>query len=465
MKEGLNMTRNRQDSLLLVLLGCAIFVFIGVLLERVASSPAAMIDFKAVYYGARCLVEHRDPYQETELLRVYQTAGGEGAATSTDAHRIVDLCVNFPTCLAFIIPFAILPWGPAHVLWMILIAASVILAAFLMWDIGANYSPGVSGLMVCILLAGSEMLLEIGNTAGIAVTFCVIAVWCFLRERFVPLGVLALAISLAIKPHDAGLVWLYFLLAGGPYRKRALQTLVVTVVLALPAILFVWHIAPHWMAEMNSNLQVTSMLGGGNNPGPNVANFSSHGAYLISLQTVFSVFWDSAAFYDPASYLLGGALLVVWLIAVLRSRPSPVKTWLALAAIAALTMLPLYHRQHDTRLLLLTAPACAMLWAEGGAIKWLALIVNLAGALLTGDLTLELLAHFTSPLLASAQGFPGMILTVLLGRPAALILLVIAIFYLWLYVQRAREHSSGDGRNCSGEPGSLDDAPRQALVP
>jgi len=38
----------------------------------------------------------------------------------------------------------------------------------------------------------------------------------------------ALRVSVAIKPHDAGLVWLYFLLAGGVYRKRALQTLLVT---------------------------------------------------------------------------------------------------------------------------------------------------------------------------------------------------------------------------------------------
>ena len=37
---------------------------------------------------------------------------------------------------------------------------------------------------------------------------------------------MCLAISLMLKPHDAGLVWLYFLLAGGIYRKRALQALV-----------------------------------------------------------------------------------------------------------------------------------------------------------------------------------------------------------------------------------------------
>jgi len=44
----------------------------------------------------------------------------------------------------------------------------------------------------------------------------------------VPAGILCFAISLAVKPHVAGMVLLYFLLANARYRKRALQTLAVT---------------------------------------------------------------------------------------------------------------------------------------------------------------------------------------------------------------------------------------------
>jgi hypothetical protein len=35
-----------------------------------------------------------------------------------------------------------------------------------------------------------------------------VAAWCFIKGRFIPAGILCLAVSLAIKPHDAGLVWL-----------------------------------------------------------------------------------------------------------------------------------------------------------------------------------------------------------------------------------------------------------------
>ena len=98
------------------------------------------------------------------------------------------------------------------------------------------------------------MLLALGNTAGLVVGLSVIAAWCFLRERFVFAGILSMAVSLAMKPHDAGLIWLYFFLAGGVLRKRALQTLAVTAVLAVPAILWISHVAPHWPSELHANL-------------------------------------------------------------------------------------------------------------------------------------------------------------------------------------------------------------------
>jgi cell division protein FtsW (lipid II flippase) len=88
----------------------------------------------------------------------------------------------------------------------------------------------------------------------------------FLEERFVWAGILCLAISLAIKLHNAGQVWLYFLLAGGVYWKRALQTLLITAVLGLAAIAWVMPIAPHWMQELHSNIIPSGELRSRNEP-------------------------------------------------------------------------------------------------------------------------------------------------------------------------------------------------------
>jgi hypothetical protein len=233
-----------------------------------------------------------------------------------------------------------------------------------------------------------------------------------------------------------GLIWLYFLLAGGVYRKRAMQTLLVMVAIGLPSVLWVWHVSPHWVQELYSNMLSVSVHGGFNDPGP--ASTGPHGAArMINLQTVISVFRDDPRIYNLASYLICGLLLLVWAFTTLRSRPSPKRAWLALAAIAALSLLPVYHRQYDAKLLLLTVPACAMLWAEGGLIGWIALFVNTAGFVLTGDLSWGILSVFVGNLHLPVTRLCVEILKAVEVFPVPLILLVMGIFYLWVYVSRS----------------------------
>jgi hypothetical protein len=186
---------------------------------------------------------------------------------------------------------------------------------------------------------------------------------------------------------------------------------------------------------LHSNILSTSAHGDLNDPGP--ASLGGHSAAsIIDLQSVISVFRDDPRIYDPVSYLVCGALLLAWLLKTLKSRFSTTSAWLALAAIVPLTLLVTYHRPYDARLLLLSVPACAMLWAEGGPIGWIALAVNTAGIVFTSDIPLSILVILTKNLHAGT-GLPGKMLTVALTRPVPLVLLAMGIFYLWVYVQRA----------------------------
>ncbi|HEY1806476.1 MAG TPA: glycosyltransferase family 87 protein [Terracidiphilus sp.] len=426
--------RARFDGLIWFVLGSLMFVILGCTVGRI--SGASMADFGSVYYGSRCLLQHADPYQQSNLVRTFQADQEVYATASVTVRNVVKICVNLPTMLALVIPFALLPWGPAHLLWMVSIATSFILAAYLMWSIGARDAPVVTGVLIGLFLFESEMLIEIGNPAGIAVSLCVIAVWCFLRDRFVPLGVVCLAIGLVCKPHVAGLVWLYFLLAGSPYRKRAWQTLGVAAVVSLPAIVWAWHVAPHWIAELQANLHSASVHGSTDDPGPASLVPQFHGAIMISLQTVFSVFWDNPRFYNLLTYLVCLPLLLIWAITTVRRRFSHESAWLGLASIAALSMLPLYHRLHDTSLLLLAFPAFATLWLKGGRKSWLALLFTGAGAIFTGDFPVQLLAVQSAHLREYSHGLLGQVLTVLLARPVPLVLLAMGVFYLWVYVRQ-----------------------------
>jgi hypothetical protein len=429
------MTKARLDGLYLVLLGSVAFLLLGVALER--SAPAPLADFKALYYPSRCLIQHHDPYMESEVRRIYEAEGGNRPLDSAKTGQIATENVYPPSALFFMAPFAMLPWGPVHILWIALTAGSFVLASLLIWNLGANYAPIVSGVLIGFLLANSESLLITGNAAGIAISLCVVAVWCFLRERFVPVGIACLAVSLALKPHDAGLVWLYFLLAPGVFRKRALQTLAVTTAISLLAVLWVGHVAPQWMQEWHSNVAAFSVHGGINDPGP--ASTGGHGLdMLVSLQTAISVLWDDPRFYNLVSYLICAPLVLAWGFITLRSRPSTRRAWLALAAITALSMLPVYHRQVDARLLLLTVPACAMLWAEGGRIGRLALAVTTAGLVLTGDIPWAIFFGVASKLHLPATALTGTILMAVQMFPVPLILLAVGVFYLWIYARSGR---------------------------
>ena len=430
------MTKTRLTILLLLSVSSALSVFWGFGVERAARG--IIVDFKVVYLGARCLLEKHDPYNESQLMGIYLAEGGKRPSSSGELYKVrqvVAMQVYFPTAFIYVAPFALLPWEVAHLAWSGLTVVIFTFAAFLIWTLAQDLAPNASFYLLCFLLANCGILFAGGNPAGLAIGLCVIAVWCFLKDKHAYVGVFCFAVSLALKPHDSAFVWLYFLLAGGLLRKRALQALAVTLALALPAILWISYISPHWIPELLGNLSGTSARGGITDPGPSGMS-GSGGGMIIALQTVISVFRDDPRLYNPVTYLIFGSLLLVWMIVSLQARSTSSKHYLALAAISALSMLPVYHRPHDAKLLLLTLPACAMLLHEGGAIGRIALLLNSAAIVLTSDLPLALLAQSTKGLHLSMEG-PAIIPAILLTRPMPLILLVLGTFYLWVYVRRS----------------------------
>lgn len=429
------MNQARRDGLLLLVLGSIVFVVLGVALE--SSVPSRSVDFRVMYYPARCLLQHQDPYNTDQVVRLYRAEGGD-APTDTDKIRLmVSGYVYPPNAFTFSLPFALLPWGQAQVLWQVLIVACYLLASFLVWDLAAQYAPVAAGALICFLLVNSELLLVTSNAAGIVLGLCSIAAWCFLRNRFASAGVLCLAIALLVKPQDAGFVWLYFLLAGSVQRKRALHTLLLTVALGLPSVLWVTHAVPHWPQEWHMNMAVAEARGGTSDPGP--ASLAGHGlAGVINLQSIVSVFADNPRIYNWVSYLVCAPLVVALVFLTLRSRATHTRACIALAAASALTMLPVYHRQYDAKLLLLTIPACILLWVQGGAIGRLAMFVNVAALFITGDLTWAICLGLIKHLPLAPTGFSGWASMALQVFPAPLVLLLMAMFYLWVYAHKTR---------------------------
>jgi hypothetical protein len=414
-----------------LLLGSAAFLSLGVMQSQ-AGFP--LMDFRVVYYSAQCLLHHCDPYSQSDVLRLYAQHADLSSASATD-RLVLGGNPYLPTEFAFTFLFGLMPFGLAQLLWFVLIAGGSILGSFAVWDLSSEYAPEIAAILLCFCLANSGSLLYFGNPAGVAVPLCILAVWCFLRERFVNWGILCLVVSLVLKPQDAGLVWLFFLLSGGPYRRRAVKTLALVVALSVPATLWITHVSPHWVQELRILEQQFFGHGGINNPN------AAHGTLAItSLQPIFSYFWDDPRIYHLLTCIVCAPLLTVWVIVTLKSRPSRANAYFALASIAVLLLLPVYHRQYDAKIIILTVPALALLWSEGGSTRWIALLVSLQGYLLTADLAWTFFAGYLVRkclLQMNESGNFGPTMTPLMNFPVPISLLIMAVFYVWVYTRRA----------------------------
>lgn len=429
------MNKSRFDGLMLLLSGAVAFLVIGIAWRHV--SPIEMGDFKVVYYSARCLLQHSDPYSEVAVLRVYNAEGREKPSEPVLDREVKTRFFYPPTAFIVSVPFALLGFKIGQLIWTILLAGSLILAALATWDLGADYAPLVSGALVGLLLMNSFWLFMIGNSAGIAVSFCVIAVWCFCRQKLEWLGVLCLAISLALKPNDSGLVWLFLLLIGGTYRKRALQSLSTFVILSLPFIFWISYISPHWLSQLRANMASLSGIGSIVDPaatGMAGRNMDS----LVQLQTFVSILVPEPAIYNLIVWAICVPLVLLAVLVLWRRGRSASSLWLALAIAAPLSMLPTYHFQHDAKILLLTVPACAMLWVRRGLYGWGALLLTGAAIIINGDIFSGIRITLTRSVLVPQPTLSSEVGTAVLTRPGPIILLATAIFYLWVYFRTGR---------------------------
>ena len=130
------MTRRRADGLIILSLGSVIFLLFGWLLA--GNTTKSMNDFKAPYYGAKCLLQKCDPYDSTNLKRIYHAEEGERQTDSDIYRTIATTNVYFPPTLVLMLPFALLHYGPAHLIWMALISVSFIAASVVMWDASSS---------------------------------------------------------------------------------------------------------------------------------------------------------------------------------------------------------------------------------------------------------------------------------------------------------------------------------------
>lgn len=414
-------TKARQDGLNLFWFGVGIFLLTGAVLAII--SRPRMADFDTAYYSAKCALLHLDPYNPDDVMRARQLTGAS-PFPSAYYQGVLTRNVYPPSEIVLVSPLAWLPFGVARVLWFALIAGGFIAAGLAVFY--ASTAPRLAGALLALMLLGSGSLMFYANPAGIEVALAALGVVSIVRQRYTWAGVLALAAALALKPHDSGLLWLGLLLAGGHFRRRAWQALAVAAALTIPAMLWLGHLAPNWPTELAQSLSYFNTDGQSNTP------YGLHGAcFITSLQVIFAFLHNSPRFYNIATWILSAPLLLAWAWATFGAGKSEHRLSLSIAAISALSMVPIYHRQYDAKLIILTVPACALLWQTGSKLGRWALWSTVAVFLLSNDLMWTAIFVLVSALHLKVTGPHGSALLAMLTFPVPLSLLVLGIFYLW----------------------------------
>jgi hypothetical protein len=410
---------HRALAWLVVLFAAAFFIVRGMHDER---EVLKFRDFKQPYASARCLLKGCNPYSEIDTEKAFVQAGG----VDTDAKVFEPYSALYPPfSFAVLTPIAALRYPVAEKVWLAIIAILFTTATVLVFDVCLSFGAIATAIPLSILLVTSTILLMLGQLSGPVIALSIIGLWCLLRSRLTWVAVLCLSLAAVLKPHDAALLILYLPFAGPRWSRAFLAIAGVCIVLVVAGVLWCGH-APasaHWLTDLLANLKGNSTAGAVNDPGRGFFEAVN----IANIQALLAPVVPHVKLYNRLGYLIALILLGCWAVPAVRMPNSLAKHTLALGSMACITLLPIYHRQYDTRILLLLCPATAVLLAWR-ARSWgiPALVLTTLAYCVTAHQFLNFLTRGHHPAIAAASGLK----TVLLYRPLPLTELILCLYFL-----------------------------------
>lgn len=308
-------------------------------------------DFVPVYTGARCLLHGCNPYDTRQLEQQFFTAGGHpDELPSWD----IDVPVYPPSTFLALSPLALFHFPAARLIWFLINGCLFVISAAMILSVCPPPHRWLATSLISFFLLTGGILLVLGQPAIFAVSLLVIGCCLFLRGRYLPLASVLWILSLAVKPQIGGLIILYCFLQRLHARYAAMAMAgAFAVLVCAGAVLSAHPRSVHWPVTLQGNLSSTLSPGGSADPRP--ANPQAIGD--TNLQALTSIWFTQARAFNLCAYALFVCLLLALVLAVPWKGGWHAMQLPALAALVVLSLLPVYHRFYDTRLLLLTVPA------------------------------------------------------------------------------------------------------------
>ena len=256
-----------------------------------------------------------------------------------------------PGALVLFAPIGALSWPAAKIAWLI-----VLLAAFAatVWSLMRTagftlHEPRTIAFIAgCLALAPFHTGIASANQTILVVGLCALGIWAAQSEHELLAGILFGA-ACSLKPHIAAFLVLYYLLQR---RWRLFITAVTfTAALVLVAVAWMQFSGVSWFPDYLNNIK----FGAARNKIDDFSTANPIRFMLINLQVPFYSFTHSAKSANLLAFSVGVLLILIWAVLVLRTRLHD-SGLLALATIAVIGLLPLYHRLYDASVLAI--PLC-----------------------------------------------------------------------------------------------------------
>ncbi len=350
-------------------------------------------DFSIYAESSRVYVAGKNPFDPAELERLWVA---DWSTTSGAPSRWLAPIAPPPTLLA-LAPFATLPRAVAGPVWMTVSIVLLLLAVAAAADL-AGLRPGSPGWLclfaATLLLGPAQSVIHAGQPAAPAIALAIIALWLHARPmrragdvpdeslnttnaNFTTMpttsrsshpfaAAMLLTIGIAFKSQLVLPFALFFLIH--PPRRTGLFTLALTVAVVVVSFVPILTRDPAWMHDWLRNVRESSAPG-------QVNDFSTANPtrdHFVNLQMPFYAITASRTLANGLAIGCSSVLFVAWtLIYRLYRRGTEDASGsrridetpaalLPAAGLAAIVLLPIYHRYYDATFLLLP-----LAWAIG----------------------------------------------------------------------------------------------------
>ena len=327
-------------------------------MQRVRSE-IPLWDFASVYAAARTWTRGGDPYDRSAVLKTWQEAG---AFANRDASYFAT--VYPPSSLLIVAPLGLLSAPAAMCVWLVVTSALLVLQLSVLAELaGLSWKDSRSLIFLGASLLSAPLQFGIlsGQLSMPAISLCAIALYYVNQNREVTAGVL-LGVACALKPQIGAPFFVYYFACR--QWKVAIPLLLFGGGIGLTSIIAMHASNIHWLGGWTQSVAATQQRGAVNDYGW-TNDFRDE---IVDLRILLVSFIHNLRVLQIT---IGFVTLMLigwycWIVAQARSliNHRTKHQLLLVAAVCAISLLPIYHRVYDVTLLTL-AFAWAMAELDG----------------------------------------------------------------------------------------------------